>query len=360
MAFGSDVSVNASKFQPCAIPAASHEFNKQIMSMLDGHPKWWQTGAEAFREMIRRGETAFPIPPKLDCGQSFMIPSREAGRNIPCRVIKPSGDSTPSGVFLHFHGSGWVLSDELSQPHMRATIDNASLSQDPLLKHYADAANLVSISIAYRLAPEHPFPAAPEDCYDAAEWLVDNAEKAFGAPLQFIGGESAGGHLSALAVLHLLSHQDPKYSDFKLRGLLVHYGAFDLSYTPTMFTYQRSPSLVLDRETMSQFTDAFVPDPTLDRKHPSISPLYFNFRSLTESGKSLPPALFTCGTEDILLDDTVFMTVKWQMAGGEAVARIVPGAPHGFIGFPPAVVPGVQDTLDLAAKFLKDKTGRFA
>lgn len=64
-------------------------------------------------------------------------------------------------------------------------------SGDPLLKFIADAANLATISIGYRLAPEHPYPQGPEDCYDAAMWLVDHAEAEFGAPLKFIGGEAS-------------------------------------------------------------------------------------------------------------------------------------------------------------------------
>ena len=62
-------------------------------------------------------------------------------------------------------------------------------SQDPLTKSIADGANLAVISVGYRLAPEHPFPQGPEDCYDVAEWLVDNSEAKFGAPLKFVGGE---------------------------------------------------------------------------------------------------------------------------------------------------------------------------
>ena len=81
------------------------------------------------------------------------------------------------------------------------------LSQDPLLKAMADGANVAVVSIGYRLAPEHPFPQGPEvsrtdlsmclwllidlqDCFDAVEWLADNAEKKFGSPLKFMGGEA--------------------------------------------------------------------------------------------------------------------------------------------------------------------------
>lgn len=101
--------------------------------------------------------------------------------------------------------------------------------------------------------------------------------------------------------------------------------------------------------------NAFLPDNSLDRKDPSVSPLYFDFPSLIASGKSLPPAVFTCGTEDMLLDDTIFMSAKWQMAGGETLVKILPGAPHGFTLFPD-VMPGVKETVELTIKFLKEKT----
>jgi acetyl esterase/lipase len=72
------------------------------------------------------------------------------------------------------------------------------------------------------------------------------------------------------------------------------------------------------------------PSSTLTLKSPSVSPYY---ASLEEFRGRLPHALFTCGTDDPLLDDSVNMGVKWQMSGGKAVIKIYPGAPHAFIGF---------------------------
>lgn len=98
--------------------------------------------------------------------------------------------------------------------------------------------------------------------------------------------------------------------------------------------------------------DAFLPDPTTDRRDPSVSPLYFNFSALP-AGSTLPPALFLCGTADRLLDDTIFMSAKWQVAGGKALVKFFPGEPHGFSGFPPAVSPGAAGAIEEVVKFMR-------
>lgn len=98
---------------------------------------------------------------------------------------------------------------------------------------------------------------------------------------------------------------------------------------PQVFTYQKPEVLVIDKRIVEAYLDVFLPGVShQDRKHPGISPLYADMKSM-----KLPSAIFTCGTEDCLLDDTVFMASKWLMAGGEAVMKIYPGGPHGFIMF---------------------------
>lgn len=108
---------------------------------------------------------------------------------------------------------------------------------------------------------------------------------------------------------------------------------------------------MLDLEMMQHFIDAFCPGMSLeDRKKPAVSPFYQDL-----AGLELPPALFTCGTEDCLLDDTVMMAVRWQMAGAEGILRIFPGAPHGFILFDPAVIENVKAVDEAIKEFLEDK-----
>lgn len=131
--------------------------------------------------MRDRGETALPAPTYLPQSLEITLPSREAGRDIPCRLIYPTARKTSEerkqckGSVIHLHGGGWVLGDHKST--------------DSHLQFYADAGDLAVLSIGYRLAPEDPFPMGPEDCIDAGEYLVKNSEKEYGGPLRFIGGE---------------------------------------------------------------------------------------------------------------------------------------------------------------------------
>ena len=216
---------------------------------------------------------------------------------------------------MHIHGGGWVLNDEQSS--------------DVYLQKVADGCGLLCISVGYRLAPEYPFPAATNDCYDAAYWLVDNGQIEFGVPLAWIGGESAGANLAVLTMLHLAQSPVARYVNFRLSGLLCHYGTYSLQWLSSTKHFKKNPPLVLDEDLMTSFRKAYLPGMTIDDvSSPEISPLFADL-----VGLSLPPAFFTCGTEDCLLDDSVFMSVKWMMAGGEAVIRVYPGSPHGYIMF---------------------------
>jgi len=288
-------------------------------------------GAEKYRQMRWNGETPLPKSVVIESGVNLTIPSREPGRDIPCRMFKPERGEV-KGLYMHIHGGGWVLQSEAYQ--------------DELLKYMADNTGLTVVSIGYRLAPEDPFPAGPEDCYDAAEYLIKNGKDRFGNELMFMGGESAGGHLSVLTALYLL----PRYPTFSFRGLLLHFGAYDLSgFFPMVDHHERG--LIIDRDIMQHYIDVFVPNTTpMQRRDSTISPFFADIRGL-----KLPPALFTCGTEDPLLDDTVMMGAKWMMWGNEAVVRIYNGAPHGYIMFPPGTCDAVQQGLDASTQFILEK-----
>ena len=176
-----------------------------------------------------------PKPQVLESGKNIKLPSREPSREIPCRVFHPeSSGGEPKGVFYHIHGGGWVLQSE----HY----------QDLMLKHYADHSQLVVVSVGYRLAPENPYPAGNEDCFDIGEYLIDNAKRDYGAELKFMGGDSAGGHLSVVTAYHLLRSRP----EFAFKGLVLNYGAYDISgFLPHAWAFDMP--LVLDVDIMQKF-----------------------------------------------------------------------------------------------------------
>lgn len=217
------------------------------------------------------------------------------------------------GVYLHIHGGGWVL--------------GGADQQDVLLQRIADEAGVVVASVEYRLAPEHPFPAAPDDCAAAAEWVVEHAAAEWGTDRIVIGGESAGAHLAALTLLHL---RDRSGAPAAVRAANLVFGAYDISMTPSQRNWGDT-NLVLSTPIMEWFGEQFLPGWSHeDRRRPEVSPLYADL-------EGLPPALFTVGTRDPLLDDSLFMSMRWRAAGNEATLSVYPESIHGFVAFPIAI-----------------------
>jgi len=107
---------------------------------------------------------------------------------------------------------------------------------------------------------------------------------------------------------------------------------------------------------LERFNGAYIPGmSTAERKIPYVSPLYEDLQALVtvSSTGSLPPALFLCGTEDPLLDDTILMSSKWSIAGGEAIVKIYPGATHGFTAFPG--LPVADEANAVTLEFMQEK-----
>jgi acetyl esterase/lipase len=290
-------------FRKEAIAEDTAKVNDAIVELMTGLPDWWVIGAEVTREARRQGRGPFPAPVKSPRARTIAITGRD-GNEILLRVIAPDA---PRGVYLHIHGGGWVL--------------GSADSQDPMLEHIADTTGLAVVSVEYRLAPEHPYPAGPDDCEAAAVWLVQHAKAQFGSDLLTIGGESAGAHLAAVTLLRLRDRLG--YTGF--RGANFVYGAFDLSLTPSQRTFG-DRRLVLRTIDIQQFANAFLPT-VADRRVPDISPLYADLTGMC-------PALFSVGTQDALVDDTLFMHARWIAAGNETELAIYPGGAHGFTLFP--------------------------
>lgn len=294
--------IDPAVFSDAAIPEETKALNAKLIELLTPAPEWWDIGAETVREARRLGRGPFPLAPRSPRAQEWEI-AGPAGP-VKLRVIAPE---KPTGVYLHIHGGGWVL--------------GAYDQQDPMLERIATATGMAAVSVEYRLAPEHPYPAGPDDCEAAAVWLVQNCMEKFGTDKLTIGGESAGAHLSAVTMLRMRD----KHGYAGWRGANLVYGAFDLSMTPSQRAFGNE-RLVLRTIDIEKFCEAFLPG-IADRRLPDISPLFADLRGLC-------PALFTVGTKDALLDDTLFMAGRWSAAGNSAELAVFPGGAHGFTLFP--------------------------
>jgi len=231
---------------------------------------------------------------------------------IRLRTFVPEQGGEINAVFLHLHGGGWII----GSPEMT----------DLLNEMVANTLNVAVVSVDYRLAPEHPYPAGPDDCEAAAVWLLEHAEAEFGSSRLLIGGESAGGHLSAVTLLRM---RDRHRAIDRFHGANLVFGVYDLSHTPS----QRGVGIptgsdILTVDGTAFFTEMFTPEMTLEeRRDPEISPLYADLHGL-------PPALFTVGTDDHLLDDTLFLASRWEAAGNRTELLVYPDTPHGCIALP--------------------------
>lgn len=277
-----------------AISASTHAVNTRVAEALAAITL--PDGLPAMREAYARGELGLPASPKSPRARTTTIEG-PAGP-IGLRILVPD---EVRGVYLHIHGGGWIV--------------GSNDTWDEQLEYFGREAGMVAVSLDYRLAPEHPAPAAIDDCVAVASWLIEHAEREFGTSWLSIGGESAG---SNLAVLTLLRLRDAGKGDaFRAASLL--YGVFDLSLTPSVFLVKGAPFVSL--EAMRRFTGAFAGD--VDLKDPTLSPLYADLHDL-------PPALFSVGSVDPLLDDSLFMFMRCQAAGNLAQLAVYPGGTHGF------------------------------
>jgi acetyl esterase/lipase len=219
--------------------------------------------------------------------------------DIELRVLLPD-TGNPQALYIDIHGGGFFIGNAAMADRLNATI--------------ANAAQAVSVSIEYRLAPEDPYPAPIDDCEAAALWLVQNAKKEWGVDQLAIGGASAGGNLVAVTLLRL---RDRHGITNAFRAANMQFGVYDLSGTPSQIKLGRVA-----------FRDLYLPTtPLAERKVPDISPLYADLHDM-------PPALFTVGTLDYLYDDSLFMAARWHAAGNETELAVYPECIHGFTSVP--------------------------
>jgi acetyl esterase/lipase len=222
-----------------------------------------------------------------------------------------AGHGPARAVLVHIHGGGFCIGEPEEDDRWNAMLEREC--------------QVAVISPEYRLAPEYPHPSGVRDCIAAASWAARDSAQVFGSERLVIAGGSAGGHLAAGTLLAL---RDQGLIG-RVAAASILFGVLDASMTPSQLS-ATDDTLVLTRGWLDAFYDLEFPGTSLvGRRDPRLSPLYADLREL-------PPALFTVGTLDPLLDDSLFMAERWHAAGNDAYLDVYPGAVHGFCNIYPA------------------------
>ncbi|MDP6352996.1 MAG: alpha/beta hydrolase [Alphaproteobacteria bacterium] len=266
--------------------------------------------AEARAITDERAKRHYGPPEPVESVFETTIPGAD-GR-LAARVYRPRGDRPRAGrplpVLVYFHGGGWVL----------GSLD----SHDRGVRALSNAAGCMSVSVAYRLAPEHPFPAPAEDCFAALGWLAENAGQLGGDGSRIaVGGDSAGGNLAAVAALMARQAGAPKLA-FQLLIYPVLDSALD---TPSYREHAEAPMLTHER--MAFFWDKYVPDPAA-RGDWRAAPL--------QAGdlEGLPPTLIVSSGIDPLCSEGGAYAARLEQAGVPVERLVFPRMCHAFFQAP--------------------------
>jgi acetyl esterase len=289
-------------FKPDAIDPETRGINDKLRDATANAPEWFDVGVAATRAASDSGKGQFPLAKKSASARTIQIEGR-SGREVGLRVIGPE---RPSGIYMFMHGGGMLF--------------GAADKQDPMLERVAKSTGMACVSVSYRLAPENPYPAAWDDCEAAALWLVRRGKQELGSDVLTIGGESAGATLSVATLVRMRDRH--AYTGFRAANLA--YGNYDASLTPSQ-RFAPDKGLV-GRPSLQKYVEAYLPK-GMNPRDPDVSPLYAKLGDL-------PPALFTVGTVDPLLDDTMFLYTRWIAAGNDAELALYPGGQHAFTAFP--------------------------
>ncbi|MDE0921466.1 alpha/beta hydrolase [Aurantimonas coralicida] len=310
------LTIDPAAFDPAQADPELVALNEKIIRDQKALPDPWSLPVETVRKARREGRGILPIGPREKNAEEI-IHIGGAGREIPVRVFRPR-DGQTRGTLLHIHGGGWVF--------------GAADEADPRLRRMADNTGLTVASVEYRLAPEFPHPAALHDCTDIAVALA-NGHLDLPRGFLAIGGESAGAHLAVLTMLRL--RDEYGLTPFRAANLVA--GCYDLSLTPSVRNWGKE-RLVLNTDDVMEFVMRLVPE-SVSLKDPAVSPLHADLTGL-------PPALFSCGTRDLLIDDTLFMAMRWMGSGIETELSLTNGGCHVFEVFPTAAGERSLDTME--------------
>ena len=237
--------------------------------------------------------------------------------DIPVRVYRPEG----AGAFpalVYYHGGGWIIGD----------LD----THDPLCRHFANAAGCVVVVPDYRLAPEHKYPAAADDCYAATKWVAEQgAEIGVDRSRIAVGGDSSGGNLAAVVALMARDRGGPT-----LAAQVLIYPVTDHRFDTASYR-DNGKGYFLETDLMQLFWDSYLSGDD-DGAQPYASPL----RAPDVSG--VAPAHIITAEFDVLRDEGEAYGKRLQEAGVATQIQRYDGMMHGFVQFG-AAIPQAHDAI---------------
>ena len=298
----------------------------QLISLLksiqvEDMPRLWELPPDVARQAA---DTMFASMfndggPTMAETRDVEIPGRHGA--IPARLYVPAGAAVPAPGLLYLHGGGWVI--------------GSPDTHDRLTRELAAGIGARVVSLHYALAPERPYPQGLDDCVDAARWLNAHGPALGIDPVRLaIGGDSAGGNLTAATLLRLRDEGGPAF-----RAAIYIYGAFAVGFDTPSIRAWGDRDLILSRKVMDWFKGHYL-GAGGSEADPYVAPLRGDLRGL-------PPAVLVVGTLDPLLSDSELFAEALGKARVPAELHVFQDAPHAFAQI---------FTLDMAA----DAVGRIS
>ena len=250
------------------------------------------------RDQIDAEARIFGSAPAVDVVRDILIPTRNG--SVPARMYQHRPTDALLGAVTYFHGGGWVV----------GSLD----STDAVCRFIAHHLRVVVISVDYRLAPEHPYPAAVEDAIDAYRWVRQQPEW---GEVVAVAGDSAGGNLAAV-VSNLTRDDNPPDAQ------LLFFPVTDLATEHPSYA-KFAEGYFLTRKQMHWYRDHYVLNPD-QRTDPAVSPLYEDLGD----GSGIAPAHVAVAGFDVLRDEGIAYAKALENAGVPVTLQVVPGHIHAF------------------------------
>ena len=269
------------------------------------------------RAQYDRAERVFPTPPDVAV-EAVTAPER------PAEWLRPPGARTDAAL-LYLHGGGYVIGSPRSHRHLAAAI--------------ARAAGTAALLVDYRLAPEHPFPAALDDAVAAYRWLLGRGL----APSRVVvAGDSAGGGLTVATLLALRDRGLPRPAGGACISPWV-----DLTCSGATYATKAAVDPIVTRESVEMMAQAYAG--AGDPKAPLLSPLYADLRGL-------PPLLVQVGSDEVLLDDSLGLGERARAAGVDVTVEEWPAMIHVWHWFLPMLAEA-ERAVGFIGNFVRTRLG---